>query len=90
MKKEIQAYSSATKTVYKNWDALLEAEADGYHVIVVATDKRTGKVKFANTTAGGMTKQQARNKAAKFRRDARKELWRKYNYQFFIRPHWNY
>jgi hypothetical protein len=88
MKKQIEAYSDKTKTTYPSWDALVEAESNGYHVIVVASSKVTGEVVFANATSGGMTKQQARNKASKMRKDVKKEWWRKYTYRFFVRPQW--
>lgn len=88
MKKKIEAYSARTDTTYPSWDDLIAAESSGYQVIIVASSKITDKVVFANATAGGMTKQQARNKASKMRKDVKKEWWRNYTYRFFVRPQW--
>lgn len=89
MKRNIPAYSSKTNTSYPSWDDLVAAEANGYHVIVVATytnGKRIGEVAFANSTEGGMTKKEAQNRAARLRKQDK--LYRPYNYKFFVRPSW--
>lgn len=86
----MKAYSEKTNKTYDSWDALVAAEANGYHVIVVATyatGKRKGEVAFANSTGNGKTKQQARNKASAMRQQAKDEN-RSYNYRFFVRPSW--
>lgn len=85
---KVTAYSERTKTEYDSWEDLVDAEANGYCVLIVGS--RHGNVEFANKFAGGLTKKQARNKAATARRKAKKDSGNPYNYKFFIRPDWKY
>lgn len=85
-KQPIPAYNPKNDKHYDSWDALVEAEADGYLIILVHTTP-SGKVDFANTSGGGYTKQQAQNKVRAYKRRLTKE-GRVSEFKFFVRPAW--
>lgn len=72
---EIEAYSSATNTTYPNWDALIEAEANGHVAIAVLKHQRTGTI-FTACFGPVPTKREATNMAVRIRNRHRKDMAR--------------
>ena len=89
MKKQIGAYSPTTDTHYDSWDALVEAEADGYCVIIVGYEEtRPTTTLFANLIGVRPTKEEANKLRSNTRRRRDNEGLTGYKYRFFVRPNW--
>lgn len=78
---QITAYSTKTSTCYDSWEDLLEAEANGWAVVVMMrqTSRRSGRARYYSRTVGPFTdKRLAQNKAsslrARWRRETRQSL----------------
>ena len=83
----MEAYSEATKTTYSSWDALVEAEANGYVVIAVITRDSTT---WPWVHGPYPDKKEASKARARLLRKMKKDDW-KYpttKYKMFIRPAW--
>lgn len=88
MKKQIGAYSPTTDTHYDSWEDLVTAEADGYVVIITASDPETKEVQFSNIGGRRPTKSKAQYLARKLRNMDRDQY--PYTYKFFVRPLWKW
>ena len=67
----MEAYSTATGTTYVSWDALVEAETNGWcTTIVMMKVAKTGKTRiFSRVLGPHNSKREARNMAARVRRE---------------------
>lgn len=88
----IPAYSSATETSYDNWDALLEAEANGFVMVAVITNTHNGRT-WPWVVGPFDSRKDAENyrtrTRTKWKRDQDKRgLYVHLSYRFYVRPAW--
>lgn len=91
-KDEIEAYSVQTDTVYENWYALIEAEANGYVVTCIITSTLQDKVRSWPWTIGPFETEKEAEKVrnrlrAKFKREG-EYRYPHQTYKWFVRPVW--
>ena len=83
----MEAYSERTNTHYPSWEALVEAEANGYVVVAIIRNK---KEVWPWIVGPFPTKREAGNARNRLRRSLRKDSENNYslNFSLFVRPAW--
>lgn len=88
---DIQAHSDTTGKTYENWDQLIEAEANGWLMVVIITNTKSGQV-WPWIVGPMTTRKEAERKRAntrtKWKRDQDNGRYLHLSYQFFVRPAW--
>ena len=83
----MEAYSDATNTTYESFDALINAEANGWVVICIITSP---KQTWPAVIGPFATKEEANRERNRLREKYKRESW-KYpdqTYKWFARPAW--
>lgn len=87
--KDLPAYSTETGIEYPDWGALVQAESNGYVVVVIITNTKTGKswpwTKGPFGSHAEADKYRNRTRAKWKREESR---YPNLAYQFFVRPAW--
>lgn len=82
----MRAYSPTTGKSYESWDALVEAEANGYVAVALLTNQ---KQSWPWVEGPYDTKHEANNARNRMRNRFKKEAeWRQVKAKFFVRPAW--
>jgi hypothetical protein len=83
----VGAYSPDTDTHYDNWDALVEAESNGYVVVAIVSN---GKVSWPWVVGPYDDKLQADRARARLRRKLKREQDRfpSHTFSLYVRPAW--
>lgn len=84
-KRDIPAYSGTTGKHYPNWEALVEAEANGYAAVAIISD---GKDSWPWVVGPFPTEREANNQAASIRRQAKKGEYDDLTINVRVRPAW--
>lgn len=84
-KKDIPAYSNTTGKTYKNWDALIQAEANGYVAVAIISD---GEDTWPWVVGPFNIEREAKNQAASLRRMANKGEFNNLKVIVRVRPAW--
>lgn len=84
-KKDIPAFSTTTRKTYPNWDALVQAEANGYVATAIIND---GKQTWPWIVGPFDTEREAKNQAASLRRQANRGNFHDLTVSVHVRPAW--
>lgn len=84
-KKDIPAHSPTTKTTYDNWDALVAAESNGFVAVAIMVSKNSV---WPWMVGPFETEAEANKRAAKMRRQAKKEAHSELTVTVRVRPIW--
>lgn len=84
-KKDIPAYSPTTKITYDSWDALVAAESNGFVAVAMMVSRNSVWPWMVGPFA---TEAEANKRAAKMRRQAKKEANPQLTVKVRVRPIW--
>lgn len=86
---EIEEYSTATGVTYPTWDALVEAESNGWLCVAIISN---GKETWPWVEGPFPEKRLAIKTRQRLRTKWKREQWKHpgQTYQFFIRPAWRH
>lgn len=87
-KPPVEAYSDTTGATYPTWEDLIAAEANGYLVTCLITDKGTWPTSWGPFPTKAEAERVRNNKRNKFKRDQKKGRYSGQTYQFFVKPAW--